>query len=111
MSTSVFITGGNTGLGFEIVKALALSSTTYKIYLGSRSIARGQEAVKALQTAVPATKTKVIAVQIDVTDDASVQAAFEHVQSAEGKLDVLVNNAGKPIRSAFLGFPVGGHRP
>ncbi len=33
-------------------------------------------------------------VQLDVTDDASVAAAFDHLRRVENRLDVLVNNAG-----------------
>jgi NAD(P)-dependent dehydrogenase (short-subunit alcohol dehydrogenase family) len=85
--------GANQGIGFETAKNLLLSSATYHILLGSRDSSKGIEAVSALR-ALPDIKGTVDAVQIDVTDDATVDAAAKHVSNTYGRLDVLVNNAG-----------------
>jgi len=77
--SSVLITGANKGLGHETARQLVLAGHT--VWLGSRDLARGEEAADRLGAR---------AVQLDVTSDASVAAAAETV----GELDVLVNNAG-----------------
>lgn len=83
MERITLITGGNKGLGFETAKAL--KEQGHKVYIGSRDEARGQKAAEALG---------VDYVQLDVTDDASVQNAYKTIENKEGRLDVLVNNAG-----------------
>lgn len=61
--------------------------------LGSRDSAKGTAAAATL-TSSPPIKGTVTPIQIDVTSDASVDAAAAHVESTYGRLDVLVNNAG-----------------
>ena len=80
--TKILITGANKGLGFE--SARQLISLGHIVYLGSRDIERGRQAAAQLGARV---------VQLDVTDDTSVQAAAKSIE-ADGGLDVLVNNAG-----------------
>ena len=58
------------------------------VLLGSRDIQRGEEAVK--QISLPNVKT----IQLEITDDKSVDAALELVKKEYGGLDILVNNAG-----------------
>ncbi|MCJ1249169.1 hypothetical protein MMC30_006392 [Trapelia coarctata] len=88
----VLITGANQGIGFEAAKNLLLASPKYHVLLGSRNPTNGASAVSALR-ATP-TKGTVSTVQIDVTSDASVDAAAQHIEEKYGRLDVLVNNAG-----------------
>ena len=57
----------------------------HTVYMGARSAERGE---------VAASEVGGRFVQLDVTDDASVQAAMEVIDEREGHLDVLVNNAG-----------------
>lgn len=90
----VLITGANTGLGLETVKALVRSSRTYTILLGGRDIARAEAAKGQVQKEFPETTSSVHAVQIDVEDDDSIQKLFNHVSSQFGRVDVLINNAG-----------------
>jgi len=82
------VTGANDGIGLEIVKLLAAAGG--KVFLGSRSVEKGQAAHAKLPDAV---KGRVTVVQLDVGDDASVNAAVETIKAAGG-VDVLVNNAG-----------------
>ncbi|MVU76863.1 SDR family NAD(P)-dependent oxidoreductase [Nocardia sp. ET3-3] len=80
--TTTLITGANKGLGFESARQLVEAGHT--VYLGSRDLERGRLAAAQIGAR---------AVQLDVTDDASVTAAAELID-AEGGLDVLINNAG-----------------
>ena len=80
--TTTLITGANKGIGFETARQLIAAGHT--VYVGSRDAERGRRAAEQLGAR---------AVQLDVTDDASVQAAAAVIE-ADGGLDVLVNNAG-----------------
>ena len=81
--TVTLITGANKGLGYETARQLIDRGHT--TYLGARSAQRGEAAASALGGRF---------VQLDVTDDASVEAALSVIAEQEGRLDVLVNNAG-----------------
>ena len=92
--TIVLITGGNTGIGYEVVKALLGSDRLYHILLAGRDIKKAEEAAKSSATEVKSEST-VEAVQVDVEDDGSISKAFEEVSSKHPKVDCLINNAGK----------------
>ncbi|XVQ86202.1 SDR family NAD(P)-dependent oxidoreductase [Microbispora siamensis] len=81
--TITFITGANKGLGFETARRLI--DLGHTVVLGARDPERGQTA---------ADKLGVRFVRIDVTDDASVAAAAADVAAHEGRVDILINNAG-----------------
>jgi len=88
--TIVLITGGNAGIGFEIVKKLAHDHTsTHHILMGTRSLAKGAAALEAMGS-----PSNVTPVELDITSDASITAAAQHIETTYGKLDVLINNAG-----------------
>lgn len=93
--TIVFITGANTGIGYETVRALAASSVSYEILLGSRSVEKGEKAIQAAVKEFPAAAGHISVVQIDIESDASIEAAFETIKTKYGRLDVLINNSGK----------------
>jgi NAD(P)-dependent dehydrogenase (short-subunit alcohol dehydrogenase family) len=77
--TTTLITGGNRGIGFETARQLL--QLGHDVIIGARDESRGREAAKKLGARF---------VQLDVTNDASVDAAAKEL----GALDVLVNNAG-----------------
>jgi NAD(P)-dependent dehydrogenase (short-subunit alcohol dehydrogenase family) len=81
--TVTLITGANKGIGFETARQLLELGHT--VYIGARDVERGEKAAAALGARF---------VQLDVTDDASVGSALATIGSAEGRLDVLVHNAG-----------------
>ncbi|WP_213804312.1 SDR family NAD(P)-dependent oxidoreductase [Granulicella sp. dw_53] len=81
------VTGANKGIGKEIVRGLARDGLI--VYLGARDAVRGRAAEAELRA-----DGDVRFVALDVTDAASVRAAAEAIESAAGRLDVLVNNAG-----------------
>jgi NAD(P)-dependent dehydrogenase (short-subunit alcohol dehydrogenase family) len=79
------VTGANKGIGLQIAKDLAAQQFT--VLLGCRDLQRGQAAAETVDGTAHA-------VQLDVTDPASVTAAAQRIDSGYGHLDVLVNNAG-----------------
>ncbi|MBF8184719.1 SDR family NAD(P)-dependent oxidoreductase [Nonomuraea sp. K274] len=87
-TTTVLITGGNKGLGYETARRLG--ALGWRIFLGSRDEARGREASERLA----AGGAEVTFVQLDVTSDDSVAAAVQTVRESTDRLDVLINNAG-----------------
>ncbi|KAL0578797.1 hypothetical protein V5O48_003209 [Marasmius crinis-equi] len=88
-SRTILITGGNAGIGYELVRQLALLG--HNVYLSSRSEKSGQDAQKKLKEEHD---LNVKYVQLDVTSEESVIRARDEIEKARGKLDVLVNNAG-----------------
>ena len=91
----IFITGGNTGIGYETVKALFQSAKAYHVLMGSRSLEKAKTAIDTLKKEVSQTSSTVEAVQIDVLDDDSIEKAFEAVKARHDHIDSLVHNAGK----------------
>ncbi|MEU6313277.1 SDR family NAD(P)-dependent oxidoreductase [Streptomyces sp. NPDC047014] len=81
--TVTLITGANKGIGFATAEQLVKLGHT--VYVGARDVERGEKAAAALGARF---------VQLDVTDDASVSGALAAIDAAEGRLDVLVHNAG-----------------
>lgn len=78
------VTGANTGVGFQVAKALA--ENNYIVYVGSRDLQKGEAAAKEIGT-----KARVI--QLDITNTDAVNAAVAKVQEEFGYLSLLVNNA------------------
>jgi 3-oxoacyl-[acyl-carrier protein] reductase len=82
------VTGASRGIGRAIARELAARGAT--VLLGARDHAKLASTVSA----IVAEGGKALAVPLDVGDRASVEAAFEAVLKAHGRLDHLVNNAG-----------------
>ncbi len=78
------VTGANTGVGFQIAKALA--NHNYIVYIGSRDLQKGEAAAREIGA-----NARVI--QLDITDADAVSAAVARVQQEFGYLSLLVNNA------------------
>lgn len=79
------VTGANKGIGFQIAKDLVGHGFT--VLIGSRDFENGKGASERIGP-------DAVALQLDVTNAASIAAAAERVRSEFGRLDVLVNNAG-----------------
>ena len=95
---------GNGGIGLELCNQL-LAKGEYHVLLASRSLDKGNEAVKQLQSRGLQGTVEVL--ELDVTDDENIDAAVKKVEAAHGKLDILVNNAGiagseAPLRKSML---------
>lgn len=95
MSTVVLITGASTGLGYEVARALCSSGQDYELVLAAMTDLLAFETKMALWTEFPDSVGHVYPVTIDVEDDNSIQKAFDSVKDKYGRLDVLVNNAGR----------------
>ena len=79
------ITGANQGIGLQIAKSLAAHGFT--VLVGSRNFESGEKAAKTIEGDGRA-------IQLDVTNQASIDSAADRVRNELGRLDVLVNNAG-----------------
>ncbi|KPC49578.1 SDR family oxidoreductase [Amantichitinum ursilacus] len=88
---TVLISGANKGIGLETARQLAAEG--YRVYVGTRDLANGQAAIESLH--LPDADLR--AIQLDVTDAASVAAAAAQIDAEVGQLDVLINNAGIAI--------------
>ena len=89
------VTGGGRGIGAAIVSALAAAGA--RITLAGRDGA----ALNAHAATLPAS-AGALAVACDVTDDASVAAAFEAARARHGEIAILVNNAGASLSAPFV---------
>lgn len=82
------VTGGNRGIGYELVKQLALNG--FHVILTSRDPEMGRRAVQTLAES----NLDVSFVGMDVDDPKSIRQASITVNERYGKVDVLINNAG-----------------
>ena len=78
------VTGANQGIGLQVAKDLVAHGFT--VLVGARDLERGEAAAREIGT-------DAIALELDVTDQASIAAAVERVRNELGRLDVLINNA------------------
>ena len=78
------ITGANKGIGLQIAKDLAARGFT--VLLGSRNLENGESAVRTVDGDARA-------IQLDVADQASIDAAAQRIPNDFGRLDVLINIA------------------
>lgn len=87
---TIIVTGGNSGLGFEAVKALARKNA--EVILAARSLERGNQAKETILAEFPHCNISVMA--LDLGDLASIKTFAETFKSKYQQLDVLLNNAG-----------------
>jgi NAD(P)-dependent dehydrogenase (short-subunit alcohol dehydrogenase family) len=78
------VTGANQGMGKQVAKELVSDGVT--VFVGARDLARGEKAAADIGDSA-------IAIQLDVTDSASIARAAERIREEAGQLDLLVNNA------------------
>jgi NAD(P)-dependent dehydrogenase (short-subunit alcohol dehydrogenase family) len=78
------VTGANTGVGFQIAKALAENG--YEVFVGSRNLQKGEDAARQMGGQTQA-------IQLDITDNNSIRNAVRKIEDAFGYLTLLVNNA------------------
>lgn len=90
------ITGANKGIGFEIARQLGEQGIT--VLVGARDRTRGEAAASTLQ----AEGIEASFLHLDVTDQATIEAAASAIEQTYGKLDILVNNAGISLKEAHV---------
>ena len=91
MNKVAVVTGCSSGIGYET--ALALAREGYTTYATMRDVSRGAK----LLDAAAKEGLRVLVREIDVDSSDSVDAAMDEIISKEGRVDVLVNNAGYMI--------------
>lgn len=89
----VMVTGASSGIGREIALEFARQGADVVVHYNS-----GRERAHEVATAIEAMGGRALTVKADVRDDGELRSAVEEVESTFGRLDVLVNNAGDPVR-------------
>src|SRR5215211_8360640 len=82
------VSGANRGIGAEIAGELA-AEHSFLVFAGARDPTQ-----IAPSSASPAEAASVAPIELDVTNQASVDAARDQIESEVGYLDALINNAG-----------------
>ncbi|KAH6844677.1 hypothetical protein B0I37DRAFT_166767 [Chaetomium sp. MPI-CAGE-AT-0009] len=90
------VTGGGTGIGFTMARALAVNGAKRVYILGRR--------LDVLRTAAKEHPTILIPIQCDVTNHASLQSAVDQITSEMGHINLLIANSG-------VGGPTAGWNP
>lgn len=85
---TILITGASQGLGRQFARVLAAHGAAVAL------AARQTDKLKSLQDEITGKGGRAVAVQMDVTDMASISEAFDAAEEALGPISVLINNAG-----------------
>ena len=101
MKKTVVITGASGGMGTVICRELAKEGANLALCSNQKD---GLETLKnELQKAFPA--VKILAEEVDVTDESSVDAFIEHAAQTFGSFDLLLNLAGLSIPTQYAEAP------
>lgn len=94
MPKVALVTGANQGLGFALVRGLCRQrGEDWTVYLGARDRVRGETAVRELNEE----GLSPVLLHLDVTDDASVDAAATRLRDQHGGVDLVISNAAARI--------------
>jgi NAD(P)-dependent dehydrogenase (short-subunit alcohol dehydrogenase family) len=93
MTQTILVTGSTSGFGRLTVETLARQG--YRVFAGMRAVAgKNAPVAEELRALAQRERLALHLVEIDVTDDASVEQAIAVIIETTGRLDVVVNNAG-----------------
>lgn len=92
------VTGGYTGIGFELAQILYAKNST--VYIAGRSSSKGTAAISALKAACPHSQGRLEFLSLDLADLPTISKSAAEFMSKETRLDVLTNNAGVMVPPA-----------
>lgn len=90
----ILLTGASSGIGYDT--AVALAQQGHKVYAAARRVERME----------PLRQYGIMPLKMDVTDEASMQEGVKTLLDAEGRIDVLINNAGYGYFGAVENVPM-----
>ena len=90
----ILLTGASSGIGYDT--AVALAQQGHKVYAAARRVERME----------PLRQYGIVPLKMDVTDEASMKAGVRTLLDAEGRIDVLINNAGYGYFGAVENVPM-----
>lgn len=93
-SKVILLTGASSGIGYDT--AVALAQQGHKVYAAARRVERME----------PLRQYGIVPLKMDVTDEASMKAGVKTLLDAEGRIDVLINNAGYGYFGAVENVPM-----
>lgn len=93
-SKVILLTGASSGIGYDT--AVALAQQGHKVYAAARRVERME----------PLRQYGIVPLKMDVTDEASMQEGVKTLLDAEGRIDVLINNAGYGYFGAVENVPM-----
>ncbi|WP_284947766.1 SDR family NAD(P)-dependent oxidoreductase [Acidisoma cladoniae] len=88
------VTGGANGIGLAAAKLL--------VTMGCRVVVTDRDGAAAIEAATAIGPDVAFGLELDVAKEASVDAAFAQIDAKVGRLDILINNAGRAIRKPSL---------
>jgi NAD(P)-dependent dehydrogenase (short-subunit alcohol dehydrogenase family) len=92
----VLVTGASGGIGAHLAQSLAAAGAAVA------ASARREAPLSEVVSRINAAGGRAVAIKLDVTDAADIEAAFERADAAFGTVDVLINNAGIAIGKTAL---------
>ena len=90
----ILITGASSGIGYDA--AVILAKQGHKVYGAARRV----------ELMEPLRELGIVPLRLDITDDASIEACVKTIIETEGRIDVLVNNAGYGYLGAIENVPM-----
>ena len=90
----ILLTGASSGIGYDT--AVSLAQQGHKVYAAARRVDRME----------PLRQYGIVPLKMDVTDEASMQEGVKTLLDAEGRIDVLINNAGYGYFGAIENVPM-----
>jgi retinol dehydrogenase 12 len=92
------VTGGYTGIGFELAQILYSKNST--VYIAGRSSSKGTAAIPALKVACPHSQGRLEFPPLDLANPPTISKSAAEFTSKETRLDVLTNNTGVMVPPA-----------